>query len=468
MSISTSKIVLSALSRNSEFSGKVFPHLKTEYFGHSDRVLYKIITKFISKYSSLPSKEAILIELEKTEDVNRTMYNDCIDTVGELFDYELKDKEWLVDTAERFCKDMALNIAIIEAADIVGKISSGNGEGLSESSIPDLLTKAVSVCFNDDVGQDYIDGADERYDRYNIVDDKVQFELDIFNKVTNGGFSKKRLHIFIGGVGGGKTLSKCSMAASNLTMGRNVLYITLEIDKDELAKRIDANLMDIDINNIQSIGKSTYVNNINSLKKKTVGKLVIYEDMSGQFSSIKLKYILDELKLKKGFLPDVVYVDYLGLCVSSTFKAGTTTSYIFYKAVSEELRNVANQYNFALVTSMQLNRSNFDNSDAGLTGIADSFGVAHTADWIGIIIGSDELRAVNQMEISQVKSRYTNLVENRRFLVGVDMTRMKLYDLENSSSGNFTTRNTSNTSAVNEGAILTGIKSKFGLDTLTF
>lgn len=190
--------------------------------------------------------------------------------------------------------------------------------------------------------------------------------------------------------------------------------------------------------------------------------------MSGQFSSIKLKYILDELKLKKGFLPDVVYVDYLGLCVSSTFKAGTTTSYIFYKAVSEELRNVANQYNFALVTSMQLNRSNFDNSDAGLTGIADSFGVAHTADWIGIIIGSDELRAVNQMEISQVKSRYTNLVENRRFLVGVDMTRMKLYDLENSSSGNFTTRNTSNTSAVNEGAILTGIKSKFGLDTLTF
>lgn len=468
MSISTSKIVLSALSRNSEFSGKVFPHLKTEYFGHSDRVLYKIITKFISKYSSLPSKEAILIELEKTEDVNRSIYNDCIDTVGELFDYELKDKEWLVDTAERFCKDMALNLAIMEAADIVGKISSGNGEGLSESSIPDLLTKAVSVSFDSRMGVDYLEDPEDRFKRYNITEDKVPLDLEIFNKITNGGFSRGTQNIFLAGTAGGKSLTMCSFAAGNLLAGKNVLYITLEIDDMNVSKRIDANLMDVDINNITKIGESSYVGNIEKLKKKTLGKLIIHEDLSGNFNSLKLKALLENLKLKKKFVPEIIYIDYLTLCTSSVYKQGTTTSFIYYKGVSEELRLIAKQYDVALVSCVQLNRSSYEDSDAALTGISESWGIASTADFIAVIIQTDELRMMNQYEFKQLKTRYTDMSENLRFCVGVDKNKMRLYDLDNSSSGNYTTRKTSTKTVNDEKDMLNEVKSKFGLDSLNF
>lgn len=436
MNITTSKMILSALSRNNEFSSKVYPHLKEEYFSRSERVLFNIIKDFISRYASLPTKEALMIELERKQGLNESEYHEAVDTIPEIFEYNLKETKWLIDTAEKYCKDVALQLALQQAISITDSIASGKPTNLSETAIPDLLSKAISVSFGNSIGDDYIETAEERYDRYNVVEDKIPFEINMLNSVTNNGFSKKRMHIFIGGVGGAKTLSKCSLAASNLIMGKNVLYVTLEIDKDELAKRIDANLLDVDINNVHILGKSVYVNDINSIKKKTLGKLVIYEDMSGQFNSVKLKNILEELKLKKNFIPDVVYVDYLGICTSSVYKAGSTTSYIYYKAISEEFRSICNIYNFCLITSMQLNRSNFDNSDAGLTGIADSFGVAHTADWIGILINTDELKALNQIEISQVKSRYSDLNYNKRFLIGIDRARMRLYDLDQNFQSN--------------------------------
>ena len=464
MSISTSNIVLSALMRSTDFSSKVFPHLKDEYFGHSDKIIFDIISKFIKKYSGLPSKEAVLIELENYQGIGPSVYTDCISSLEEMFSCELKDKDWLVDTAEKYCKDMALNLAIIEAANIASQISSGKGNGLSETCIPDLLAKAISVSFDTRMGIDYLEDPEERYTRYNIVENKIPFSLGIFNTITNGGFSKGTMNIFLGGTASGKTLTMCSFASDNLLSGNNVLYITLEIDDLSAAKRIDANLMDVDINRINSMGEETYVKNIESMKNKTLGKLIIHEDLSGAFNSLRLKSLLDNLKLKKGFVPDIIYLDYLTIAKSSNFKDGTTTSYIYFKAVAEEMRLVAKQYDFCLVSCVQLNRSSYEDSDAALTGISESWGIASTADSIFVIIHTEELKNLNQYEIKQLKSRYTDLSENRRFCVGVDKPKMRLYELDSHSNS---TSNSTKTSK-DEVDILNGIKAKFGFDSLTF
>ena len=464
MSISTSKIVLSALTRSTEFSSKVFPHLKEEYFGHTDKIVYEIISRFITKYSLLPSKEAVLIELENMQNLNKGDYNDCVDEIEDIFSYELKDNRWLVDTAEKYCKDMALNLAIIEAASIAERISSGKGNGLSETCIPDLLAKAISVSFDTQMGIDYLEDPEERYTRYNIVENKIPFSLDIFNTITNGGFSKGTMNIFLGGTASGKTLAMCSFASDNLLSGKNVLYVTLEIDDLSAAKRIDANLMDVDINKINSIGSDAYVRNIELMKNKTLGKLIIHEDLSGAFNSLRLKSLLDNLKLKKGFIPDIIYLDYLTIAKSSNFKDGTTTSYIYFKAVAEEMRLVAKQYDLCLVSCVQLNRSSYEDSDAALTGISESWGIASTSDSIFVIIHTEELKNLNQYEIKQLKSRYTDLSENRRFCIGVDKPKMRLYELDgHSNSTSYSTK-----TAKDEVDILNGIKSKFGLDSLTF
>lgn len=464
MSISTSKIILSALSRNSEFSSKVFPFLKDEYFNNSDKVLFQIISKFITKYSALPSKEAVSIELEN-HNIQQNVYDSCIEAIDEMFSYDLKDFEWLVNTSEKFCKDMSLHLALQKAVNIADEISSGKGSGLSETAIPDLLLKAVSVSFNNRIGIDYIEDAEERFEKYNAVEDKVPFDIESLNNSTNGGFSKGTLNIFLGGSGIGKTLTMCSLACSNLLDGKNVLYVTLEIDEINVAKRIDANLLDVDINKIPFIGKSSYIKNIDDLKKKTLGKLIINEDISGNFNSIRLKSLLENLKLKKKFIPDVVYVDYLGLMKSSSYKEGTTTSYIYFKAVSEELRLIAKQYNCVIVSAVQLNRSAFEDSDAGLTGIADSWGITNTADFISVIIQTEELQKLNQYELKQLKSRYSDMSVDKRFCVGVDKNKMRLYNLNNFQETPTFSNNLSNDDLLNK---LETVKMKSGFDSLNF
>ena len=423
-------MILASLSRHQEVSARIFPHLKEEYFFHEDKEVYNLISNFIVKYKSLPTKEALLIELEAKSGVPQTIFDNALGCIIDMYKYEFTEAQWIVDVSEKYCKDVALQMALNEAVSIVDAIAEGKAKGLTETMIPEILTKAISISFDTKVGSDYLDDASERYDRYLITEDRIPFEIDMLNQVTNDGFAKKRLHIFIGGVGGGKSLTMCSLAASNLSMGKNVLYVSLELNEDEISKRIDANLLGIDINQLHYLGKDVYLNKINSIKKKTLGRLKVCEDMSGQFSAMKLRYILDDYKLKQGFIPDVVYIDYLGICISSVYKPGTTTSYIFYKAISEEMRNLANQYNFCCITAMQLNRANFESSDAGLTGIADSFGVTHTADWIGVLITSEELKMASQIEISQVKSRYSPLIFNRRFLVGIDRPQMRIYNLD--------------------------------------
>lgn len=430
MELSASKMILASLSRHQEVSARIFPHLKPEYFFHEDKEVYNLINKFILKYKGLPKKEALLIDLEATAGIPQAIYDNALGCIIDMYEYEFPEVQWIVDTAEKYCKDVALQTAFNESVSIIDAIAEGKAKGLTETMIPEILTKAIAISFSTKVGSDYLDDAEERYDRYQVTEDRIPFEIDMLNQVTNDGFAKKRLHILIGGVGGGKSLAMCSFAASNLAMGRNVLYVSLELDKDEIAKRIDANLLCVDINQLHYLGKDVYLEKINGIRKKTLGKLKLHEDMSGEFNTMKLRYILDDYKLKEGFIPDVVYVDYLGICVSSVYKPGTTTSYIFYKAISEEMRNLAHQYNFCMITAMQLNRANYESSDAGLTGIADSFGVTHTADWIGVLITSEELKMASQIEISQVKSRYSPLIFNRRFLVGIDRPQMRIYNLD--------------------------------------
>lgn len=465
MSISTSKIVLSALARDVEFSSKVYPYLKPDYFNSVDKVIFEIISNFINKYSALPSVEAVAIELENAQNVPQQIYNECVDVVTDIFTYELKDNEWLINTAEKYCKDMALNLALQEAVTIADKISTGKGAGLSETAIPDLLLKAVSVSFDNKIGNDYIEDAEERFERYNFVEDKIQTDIEILNKATNGGFAKGSLNLFLAGTAGGKSLTMCSFASANLLDGKNVLYITLEIDEISVAKRIDSNLLDVDINRVGLLGKSTYIRNIDELKKKTLGKLIINEDISGNFNSVRLKALLENLKLKKKFIPDIIYIDYLGLMKSSAYKEGTTTSYIYFKAVSEELRLVAKQYNAAIVSAVQLNRSSYDDSDAGLTGIADSWGITNTADFIAVIIQTEELQRINQYEIKQLKSRYSDMSENRRFCVGVDKTKMRIYNLDTFEVYEPPTNNVSNSDMMDK---LEKVKMKGGFDSLNF
>ncbi len=467
MEISTSKIILSALTRNNDFSSKVFPYLKEEYFDYTDKVIYKIITKFINKYSKLPSKEAVLIELENTENIKQNIYDECVNDINEIFKYDLEktDIDWMVNVAEKYCKDQALHLALQEAVVIAENISTGKGEGLSETAIPDLLLKAVSVSFDNKIGSDYMEEAEDRFDLYNIVEDKIPTDIDILNKVTNGGFSKGTLNIFLAGTAGGKSLSMCSFASACLLNGKNVLYVTLEIDELNVAKRVDANLLDVDINKINLIGKSSYINGINDLKKKTLGKLIINEDISGVFNSIRLKSLLENLKLKKQFIPDAICIDYLGLMKSTAYKEGSTTSYIYFKAISEELRLVAKQYDVAMMTAVQLNRSAYDDSDAGLTGIADSWGITNTADFIAVIIQTEELQQMKQYEIKQLKSRYSDMSEDRRFCIGVDKNKMRLYNLD---TIDYMPSHEDSLSDEDIEVKINKIKKKNGLETLNF
>ena len=428
--ITTSNIILSGIVNSNEYSSKVFPHLKSEYFNGSDKIVFDIIKDFILKYSSLPSEPAILIELENKQ-INQKLYNESIETVKSIFKYDINNSElqWLLDTSERYCKDIALHLAINEAIEITDKTS-----GISETAIPDILTKALSVSFDSNIGEDYLENFEERYDRYTSTEDKVPFDLEIFNTIFNGGSSKGRQHIIMAGIAGGKSLSLCHLASSSLLLGQNTLYITLEISGDEVSQRIDANLLDIEMNKISSIGKNAYINSISNLKKKTLGKLIIYDSVGKIFNSILLKSVLEDLKLKKNFVPDIVFIDYLGICKSSIYKEGTTTSYIYFKSIAEELRSVCRQYHFSLWTAVQLNRGNFSNTDADMTGIADSFGIPMTADWTGVIINTDELTNLNQIEINQVKSRYTDLSKNKRFYLGIDKPKMRLYELSSKPS----------------------------------
>lgn len=447
--IEIEKVILKSLVCDKEYASKVIPYIKKEYFTKPEHsFVYDVINDFVKKYNNLPTASAIIIGVEKN-----TLIKDekdlqlCKKIAKELFidSSDVYDKKWLDDVTLKFCKDQALHQALKDVIFIAEDLKNEKDDsGLSETKIPEILRQALAIDFNPSLGQDYVEDAESRFERYGRLEEKIPFYMDIFNTITNGGANRGFFHLFIGGTSAGKSLMKTSLCSDDLRLGHNALYITLELDHDIIAKRIDANLMDIDVNNVHLIGNSQYMNNIMNIKKKTLGKVVIIEDFSGKFTDKKLERILDELKLKKDFVPDKIYIDYLKKCKSSIYKQGSTNTNTYYGSISEELRNVGRKYNISIFSSMQFNRTGFSDSDAEVTDIADAWEVVQNADWVGIILNSQELQELGQIEIKQGKTKYSNGEENYRFYLGMDKNKMKVYEL----NGTNQTRNLNNNSGV--------------------
>ena len=430
--MNTEKIVLKNLLRNEQFARKVLPFIKSEYFILDlDKVLFETIKEFILKYNTQPTKDALQIEIDK----NKTLSEDTIKKINDNLEHIQKDAEdtnidWLVSTTEQFCQDRGIYNAIMKSIEIM---NSPKG-GLSKGSIPELLSDALAISFDPNIGHDYFDNIEERYEYYHRVHEKIPFDLEFFNKITNNGLPKKTLNIAIASTGVGKSLFMCHVAASCLNQGRNVLYITLELAEEEVAKRIDANLMNISFEDLMSLPKDIYLKKANSIKSRTNGKLIVKEYPTASASTIHFKALLNELNLKKSFKPDIIFVDYLNICCSARIKAGSNiNSYTYVKSIAEELRGLAVEHEVPLISATQTNRAGFDNSDIDLTNTSESIGLPATADFMFALISTDELEALGQIMVKQLKNRYNDPTQNKRFVVGIDRSKMKLYDAEASA-----------------------------------
>lgn len=423
-------LILNILTKDHEYTKKVQPHLKPEYFHkRTEKTVYSLIDSFYSKYSRLPPKDVMLIELDSIEGLSGDEYSDCKKVISESFDDEYRyDLEWLVNETEKFCKDKSVYNAVMQAV----KIINGDDNKFTENQIPTILQDALAVSFDKNVGHDYFDNAEDRYDFYHQSENKIKTSIELLNKVTNQGITRKALAIFMGSSGSGKSAVKCSLAADYLSQGYNVLYITLELAEERIAERIDANLFNIPIHEMKNLSKNVFVNKVSKLKEKTHGKLVIKEYPTSSASVANFRVLFDELKNKKGFVPDILIVDYLGICNSAKYKSnGSVNTYTVQKSVAEELRAFAVEQNLLCVTSVQTNRSGYNNADFELDSISDSAGIIMTADLMFGIIRTDELTALNQIVLKQLKNRFGDPNYYKKFVVGLDFSRMKMYNVEN-------------------------------------
>ena len=426
------KIVLKNLLRNENYTRKVLPFLKSEYFlADEDKVLFQSIQDFILKYNSPPTNDSLKLEIDSLKNIT----DDTAKKINGIIDDLQKDKDdtnidWLVSTTEQFCQDKAIYNAIMKSIEIM---NSPKGV-LSKGSIPQLLSDALSISFDPNVGHDYFEQVEDRYEYYHRVLEKIPFDLEFFNKITRNGLPKKTLNIAIASTGVGKSLFMCHVAASCLNQGKNVLYITLELAEEEVAKRIDANLMNISFEDLMALPKEMYMKKANSLKSKTNGKLIVKEYPTASASTIHFKALLNELILKKSFKPDIIFIDYLNICCSARVKPGSNiNSYTYVKSIAEELRGLAVEYEVPLVSATQTNRAGFDNSDIDLTNTSESIGLPATADFMFALISTEELEALGQIMVKQLKNRYNDPTQNKRFVVGIDRSKMKLYDAEASA-----------------------------------
>ncbi len=424
--MSFESVILSNLVHNEEYTRKVIPFLKPEYFRDpAELKVFELITGFVDKYNSLPSIEALAIELSNATLSEQTFLS-ALEIVKGLEKTDTKT-EWLVDQSEKFCQERALHGAIMEAITIMddktGKLSPG--------SIPKLLQDALGVSFDSSIGHDFIDDADARYAFYNQVESRLPFDLEFFNKITNGGLPNKTLNVALAGTGVGKSLFMCHCAAAYLMAGKNVLYITLEMSEERIAERIDANLLDVPLDELKSYPKEMYDKKIDRIRKKSAGKVIVKEYPTACAGSANFRHLINELKLKRNFIPDVIIVDYLNICMSSRIKHGANVnSYTLVKAIAEELRGLAVENNVPLITATQTTRSGYSSSDVGLEDTSESFGLPATADFMFALINTEELAELNQIMVKQLKNRYNDAGFNRRFVIGVDRSKMRLYDVE--------------------------------------
>jgi len=422
--------ILKNLVHDDEYMRKVLPFLKEEYFTDStDKVVFDLIQGFISKYNTIPTIEALEITLQNSK-VNEAQYSDVVEILDELKIAEKSNKEWLIEETEKFCKDKAVYNAILRSISILDDKDKTHGK----DSIPDLLQQALGVCFDTSVGHDYFDDADNRFDFYSKVEEKVPFDLDLMNKITNGGLSNKTLNIVLGGTGTGKTLFMCHLATSCISQGKNVLYISMEMAEERIAERIDANLLNITMKELKNMPKEAFNNRVKKISNKTNGKLIIKEYPTAGAHTGHFKALLNELSLKRSFKPDIIFIDYLNICASSRFKmGGSINSYTYIKSIAEELRGLAVEYNLPVFSATQLTRSGFNNSDVEITDTSESWGLPATCDFMIAIISTEELEQLNQLMVKQLKNRYNDPNYYKRFCIGIDRSRMKLYDVEESA-----------------------------------
>ena len=420
-------LILRNLLYNEEYVRKVIPFLKSEYFeDYNQKVVFEEIVNFVEKYNKTLTQEVLCIETEKRQDINDSSFQEITKLISSL-ENTPSEFNWLVDTTEKWCRDRAIYLALMESI----QLADGKDDAKGRDAIPNILSDALAVSFDSNVGHDYLTDYEARYESYHRKEDKIPFDLEYFDKITKGGLPNKTLNIALAGTGVGKSLFMCHVASSVLLQGKNVLYITLEMAEEKIAERIDANLLNVNIQDITDLPKTMFEDKVTNIAKKTQGTLIIKEYPTASAHSGHFKALLQELALKKSFRPDIIFVDYLNICASSRYKAGSNVnSYSYIKAIAEELRGLAVEANLPIVSATQTTRSGYGSSDVELTDTSESFGLPATADLMFALISTEDLEPLNQIMVKQLKNRYNDPTVNKRFIVGIDRAKMRLYDCE--------------------------------------
>ena len=436
-------LILRNLLYNEEYVRKVIPFIKSEYFeDYNQKVVFEEIVNFVEKYNQTLTQEVLCIETEKRQDINDSSFQEITKLISSL-DNTPSEFNWLVDTTEKWCRDRAIYLALMESI----QLADGKDDTKGRDAIPTILSDALAVSFDSNVGHDYLTDYEERYESYHRKEDKIPFDLEYFDKITKGGLPNKTLNIALAGTGVGKSLFMCHVASSVLLQGKNVLYITLEMAEEKIAERIDANLLNVNIQDITDLPKVMFDDKVTNLAQKTQGTLIIKEYPTASAHSGHFKALLQELALKKSFKPDIIFIDYLNICASSRYRAGSNVnSYSYIKAIAEELRGLAVEANLPIVSATQTTRSGYGSSDVELTDTSESFGLPATADLMFALISTEELEGLNQIMVKQLKNRYNDPTVNKRFIVGIDRAKMRLYDCEQNAQEDISDSGQENTS----------------------
>jgi replicative DNA helicase len=444
----TELIILKNLIHNDEYCRKAMPFIQNEYFvDEKNKVIFNAIYDHVDKYNTAPSTTTLTVTLDEMQ-VSDMVHKECTETISVMNQLEDVSSDWLVDTTEKWCKDRALYLAIMESIQII----DGNDKTQDKGSLPKILSDALAVSFDNNIGHDFIEDFESRFEFYQRVEERIPFHLDMLNKITKGGLVNKSLNIALAGTGVGKSLFMCDVAANHLMMGKNVLYITLEMSEEKIAERIDANLLNVPISQVESMPKDLFEKKIEKLRQKTTGKLIVKEYPTASANANHFRHLIQELALKKNFVPDIIYIDYLNICTSSRIKqGGSVNSYTYIKSIAEEIRGLAVENNLPIVSATQTTRSGYTNSDVGLEDTSESFGLPATADLMFALISTEELQELDQILVKQLKNRYNDPNVNKRFVVGIDRPKMRLYDAEDAAQDELITEQQDSTFKSNFG-----------------
>ena len=429
MNINLEQTILRNLLTNEEYTRRVLPFLVPDYFDGVYKDLFKEVAKFVSKYNKIPTLESFKIEIDESGKLSEENYRQGMELLPNIFTPESENLDWLIERTEKWCQDRSVYNAVMESISII----DGKHATLKKNAIPDVLSKALGVSFDTNIGHDYLEQVDERYDYYHEQEERIPFDLDNFNKITKGGLPNKTLNIALAGTGVGKSLFMCHCASNILSQGRNVLYITMEMAEERIAERIDANLLNIPIDQIENLSKDMFKDKVSQINAKTEGKLIIKEYPTGQANTSHFRALLNELKLKKNFVPEIICIDYLNICASSRMKmiGGAVNSYSYIKSIAEEMRGLAVEFNVPIMSATQTNRQGFSSDDPGLEDTSESFGLPATADLMFALISNDELNSMGKILVKQLKNRYNDPTKYNRFTLKVYRSRMKLEDDHN-------------------------------------